>query len=168
MRTFVGCAVLALLLCSSIASAQYRSNVASQPTVSESIIKPDDGGLLFGWFDPNRLSMHQSISLSYQTFGGQGMSLGVYTNSLMYKISDAWDVQADISLMHSPFNSFGKQFQNNLSGIFLSRAELNYRPSKNTLFQISFRQLPAMYYWNGGYGFSGFYGGFDQVGGDKR
>ena len=96
------------------------------------------------------------------------MSLGVYTNSLMYKISDAWDVQADISLMHSPFNSFGKQFQNSLSGIFLSRAELNYRPSKNTLFQISFHQLPPMSYWGSGYGLSGYYSGFDQFGEDKR
>jgi hypothetical protein len=168
MRMKVGCVVLMFLFCSSIALAQYKSSAAPQPTVSESIIKPDGGGLLFGWFDPSRLSMHQSFSLSYQTFGRQGMSLGVYTNSLMYKISNALDVQADISLMHSPFNSFGKQFQNNLNGIFLSRAELNYRPSENTLFQISFHQLPSMYYWGGGYGLSGYYSGFDQFGEEKR
>ncbi|MEK6756768.1 MAG: hypothetical protein AABZ02_11515 [Bacteroidota bacterium] len=168
MRMLIGCVVVALLMCTSVVTAQFKSKVESKPSVTESIIRPDDGGLLFGWFDPSKLTMHHSFSLSYQSFGGQGLSLGVYTNSLMYKFSDALDLQADVSLMHSPFSSFGKQFQQNLSGLYLSRAELNYRPWKNTLLHIQYRQLPPMYWLGSGYRSYNFFNGIDRYEEDKR
>lgn len=161
MRMALGC-VVALFLFSSLAFGQFKAQGESRPNITESIIKSDDGGLLFGWFDPNRLTMRHSFSLSYQTFGGQGFSLGTYTNSLMYKFSDPLNLQVDVTAMHSPFNSLGKQFQNDLSGIFVSRAELNYRPSENMLFQIQYRQLPASYWWGNGYRSSNFFGGIDR------
>jgi hypothetical protein len=58
--------------------------------------------------------------------------------------------------MHSPFNNLGGNFSKNISGIYLTRAELNYRPSKDVLFQIQFRQLPMMYWMNN-------YDSFDYV-----
>jgi hypothetical protein len=112
------------------------------------MIRPDDGGLLFGWFDPSRFTMHSSYTLSYTTSDGKGFSLGTLTSSLAYHISNPLSVQFDVSLMHSPFNNLGGRFANDISGIYLTRAELNYRPSKNTLLQIQFRQLPAMYWYN--------------------
>lgn len=161
MRMALSCGV-ALFLFSSVVVGQFKVQGESRPNVSESIIKTDDGSLLFGWFDPNRLTMRHSFSLSYQTFSGQGMSLGMYTNSLMYKFSDPLNVQVDITAMHSPFNSLGKQFQNDLSGIFVSRAELNYRPSENMLFQIQYRQIPAAYWLGSGYRSSNFFGGINR------
>ena len=150
---------LAVMLCFTSAFAQFKSTVDPQPSVSQSMVKQDDGSFLLGLIDPNNFSMRHSFSLSYMTFGGQGMSLGTYTNSMMYKFSDALDIETDISLMTSQFNSFGKQAQSSFNGLFLNRAELNYRPWKNTLFQVSYRQLPANYWMSPGYGYSGF-GGF--------
>ena len=150
------CGFLVVLFCATTASAQFKSTVEPQPSVAESMLRSDNGGLLFGWFDPSKFNMRQSFSLSYQTFGGQGMSLGVYTNSLSYQFSDALDVRADVSLMASPFNSFGKQAQSSLSGLFLNRAELNYRPWKNTLLQVQFQQYPGLYGLGAGYGFGSY------------
>ncbi|MBI2619500.1 MAG: hypothetical protein HYW57_05410 [Ignavibacteriales bacterium] len=140
---------LALSLCVLMtASAQFKEQKAeSRPNVSESLIRPEGSGLMFGWFDPSRLTMHHSYSLSYMTMGGQGLSVGMYTNSLFYKIADPLDVQFDVSLMHSPFSSFGST--SDFSGVYLSRAQLNYRPAENMLLQIQFRQFPALY-WIGG------------------
>ena len=160
-KMMIGVGLLAVMLCFTTASAQFKSSVEPRPSVTESMLRADDASFLFGLIDPNKFSMHHSFSLSYMTMGGQGMSLGMYTNSMMYKFSDALDLQADISLMASPFNSFGKQAQNSLSGLFLNRAELNYRPWKDALLQISYRQLPSMYWLNSGYGYglgSSFYG----------
>lgn len=160
-------AVMAALLATS-AFSQFKEKAEARPSVSESMVRADDSGLMFGWFDPNRLTMHHTYSLSYQSLGGKGLSLGVYTNSLMYKFSELLDFQADISLMHSPFNSFGDKMRNDLSGIFLSRAQLNYRPSDNMLFQIQFRQLPPLY-WLGGYGYrsSNFFDGVNRYEEDR-
>ena len=164
-KTAVSLGILVAIFCVATATAQFKSRPETQSSVSDAIVRSDNGGLLFGWFDPSKFNMQQSFSLSYQTFGGQGVSLGVYTNSLMYQFSDALDVRADVSLMASPFNSFGKQAQSSLTGLFLNRAEINYRPWKNALVQIQYRQSP-LYYGLGnnyGYGFGSYLlGGIDR------
>ena len=145
MKTIVPL-LLAVLLVNGIAFAQFKTKMNDEPSVSQSLVRSDDSGLLFGWFDPGKLKMSQSFSLSYQTFGNQGLSLGVYTNSLSYQISNPLSVQMDVSVVHSPYSSLGNDFTKSLSGIYLSRAELNYKPSDNMLFQIQYRQLPASLY----------------------
>lgn len=153
--------IMAIVLMYGTVSAQFKTKYDEQPSVSQSLLRSDDSGLLFGWFDASRLKMAQSFSMSYQSFGKQGLALGVYTNSLSYQVSEPLSLQMDISVMHSPYSSLGGDFAKSLSGVYLSRAELNYRPSENTLFQIQFRQLPASLYY-GGYGFGGTYWGFDH------
>ena len=160
MKTIVPL-LLAVLLVNGIAFAQFKTKMNDEPSVSQSLVRSDDSGLLFGWFDPGKLKMSQSFSLSYQTFGNQGLSLGVYTNSLSYQISNPLSVQMDVSVVHSPYSSLGNDFTKSLSGIYLSRAELNYKPSDNMLFQIQYRQLPASLYY-GGYGYGGSYWGLDH------
>ena len=139
-------ALLVVATCVSVPlMAQFKQQVESRPSVSESLVRPQNSNFLFGWFDPSQLSFHHSYSLSYMNVGGQGLSLGVLTSSLFYKFSEPLDVQFDVSMQHSPFSSFGNT--KDLSGIYLSRAQLNYRPSENMLFQIQYSQLPTMYWW---------------------
>lgn len=165
----VSVGLLAVMLCITTASAQFKTSIEPRSTVAESILKSNDGGLLYGLFNPNNFSMHHSFSLSYQTFGGQGLSMGMYTNSMAYKVSDDLDMKADISLMASPYNTLGKQYQSSLSGLFLNRAELNYRPWKNTLFQIQFQQVPANYMMGSGFlGGNYFFGGINRYQDDNR
>jgi hypothetical protein len=153
---------MVLLVSSVIAVGQFRSQPEARSSVGGSLLRPDDGGLLFGWFDPSRLTMHNSYSLSYTTSGGKGYSLGELTSNIAYQISNPLSVQFDVSLMHSPFNNLGGNFANDISGIYLTRAELNYRPSKNMLFQIQYRQLPAMY-WLNNYDRFGFMPRYDRI-----
>jgi hypothetical protein len=164
----VSIGLLVVMLCFTTASAQFKTSVDPQPTVSQSLLKSDDGGFLFGLIDPNNFSMRHSFSLSYLTAGGQGLSMGMYTNSMMYKFSNDLDIRADISLMASPFNTLGKQYQNGLSGLFLNNAELNYRPWKNTLLQVQFRQIPAAYGLGAGYLGGSYLGGSYFLGGMNR
>jgi hypothetical protein len=161
MKIFIKTA-FALIVISLMAIGQFRSQPEARSSVTESMIRQDDGGLLFGWFDPSRFTMHNSYSLSYMTSGGKGLSLGTLTSSLAYQISNPLSVQFDVSLMHSPYNNLCGNFSKEISGVYLSRAELNYRPSKNTLFQIQFQQLPAMY-WLNNYDRFGFMSGFDRI-----
>jgi hypothetical protein len=160
MRLLVYSMVAVVLVCG-ILSAQFKTKMNEEPSVSQSLVRSDDSGLLFGWFDPSKLKMAQSFSMSYQTFGQNGFALGVYTNSLSYQVSEPLSLQMDVSLMHSPYNSIGGDFGKSLSGIYLSRAELNYRPSDNMLFQVQFRQMPAGLYY-GGYGYNGMDWGLDH------
>lgn len=152
-RFFAIVVVISLLI--SDGNAQFRSQREAKPTVSESITRMDENGLLFGWFDPNRLFVRNSYELSYTTLGGgQGMSLGTLTSSLSYQISNPLSVAFDVSMMHQPFGGMNSRFGSDLTGIRLTRAQLDYRPSKNMLFQIQYRQIPALYWLNNyDYGF---------------
>ncbi len=128
------------------AFTQFKSQADLQPSVSESMVRPDAENLILGWLDPSRFTMRNSYSMSYTTSGSKGFSLSTLTSNLAYRISDPLTVEFELSLMNSPFNNLGGNFSKNISGIYLTRAQLNYRPSKDVLFQIQFRQLPA-FYW---------------------
>lgn len=163
MRNTIVVLVAGSMLVTSVATAQFKSSAESKPNVSESLIRSNSTGAWFGWLNPNNFRMNHSYSLSYMNFGGQGLSLGMYTSSMFYRFSDPLDVQFDMSVMHSPFNSFGANAQNDLSGIYLTRAQLNYRPSENMMFQIQFRQMPPMYWMNDPYRTNAFFGGFHSI-----
>lgn len=141
--------VVLFLLVSTSAEAQWKSRTPDKVPVGESLVRSGDGGLLFGWFDPARFSMGHSYSMSYTTSRGMGYSLGEYTNSMRYQISDPLSIRLDLSLSHSPFDSYGGKLGQELSGFRISRAELNYRPSDNTFLQIQFRQVPSSRYLMG-------------------
>jgi hypothetical protein len=81
--------------------------------------------------------------------GGEGFSLGTYTNSMMYEFAPNLNVRADVSMSYSPFQSFASGLggkRNDLSKIYLSRADVSYRPWENTMIQFSFRQYPYQPY----------------------
>ena len=158
----LGKTVFILLLFTTLAVTQFKSQPEARSSAGEALIRPDDGSLLFGWFDPSRLTIHNSYSISYTTSGGKGYSLGALTSNIGYQLSNSLSAQFDVSLLHSPFNNLGGNFANDISGIYLTRAELNYRPSKNLLFQIQYQQLPAMY-WLNNYDRFGFMPRYDRI-----
>ena len=81
---------------------------------------------------------------------------------MMYKFTDKLDVQLDASLVHSPYSTFGKNFQDNINGIYIDRAQINYTPWDNVKVMLQYRNIPYSYY--SGYGmyetnpFNMFYG----------
>lgn len=148
-RLLVG-AVLVLLLGVTVASAQLKTQLVEESRVSDGLVRQPEPSLLFGWFNPDKFQMHHIFDISYQTIGGQGISLTTYTNSMTYEFAQNLNARADVSMSYSPYNSFstfnGKK--NDLSSIYLSRAELNYKPWDNVLVQFQYRQLPYGSYYS--------------------
>jgi len=134
------------LLVSGIVFGQLKNQKPQEINVSSAMLVPRSGNVLFGFFNPSNFKMSHSYSFSYTTFGSSSLALGVYTNSMYYKISEPLSMEVDVSLTHSPFNSFGREFQNQFNGIYLSRAALNWRPTENTFINIEFRNLPSTFY----------------------
>ncbi|MEG8945750.1 hypothetical protein [Rosettibacter firmus] len=102
---------------------------------------------LFNFFKSENFKMNHTFDISYQTFGAAGsLALTTYTNSMFYRINDKLNIQADISLVNSPFNSFGKEFSNKINGLYLSRAQINYKPTENMSITFQYRNIPSYYY----------------------
>ena len=145
--------LIIVMLISTISFAQFKDQIENRPTVHDGIIKNYTPSLVLGFINPNNFSMQHSFNLSYSTFGSNGMALGVYTNNMMYKFADNLNIQADVSLVNSPYNSFGKDFSNQINGLYLTKASLNYKPWENFTINIQYRRNPLGYY-NPYYGYS--------------
>jgi hypothetical protein len=139
-----GIVLVCVLLFAAAGSAQFKSQ-AEQPSVARSLVQSKTSlTSFFGLINPENLRMQHNFSMSYFSFAGSGVSLASYTNSLFYKISDPLNVRFDVTLQGSPFGQ--SAYQNALNGVFLSRAELNYRPWENFLIKLEYNQLPYNYY----------------------
>ena len=134
------------LLATQLSSAQFKRTAEDEPKVSDSFIRPGTDSDWLGFFNPDNFKMRQSYSMSYMTMGHQGLALGMYTNSMMYKFSNKVDARVDVSLQNSPYSSFDQRLQSSLSGAFLNRAEINYRPSDNMLLRVSYQKVPLGLY----------------------
>ena len=121
--------------------AQFRDNNLNKELPINGIFNRSNNSL-FSFLTGENFTMRHSLSMSYSSLAGQGLALGVYTNSMMYRFSDNLNIQLDASLVNSPYNSFGKDFQNSINGIYLSRAALNYRPFKNMFISIQYNSYP--------------------------
>ena len=149
--------IVVLLLMSGSATAQFKSQLENQPSASSYLVRPSPSlSTLLSWFNPDNFHMRQSADVSYFSSGGQGMSLASYTNSMFYKIADPLDVRMDVTLQGSPFGQGSMYQKNSLNGIFLSRAELNYRPWENFFINVRYSQMPMRSYWMTPYGSSMF------------
>ncbi|MFH1194592.1 MAG: hypothetical protein V1720_02695 [bacterium] len=137
--------------------AQFKSDTDVPLNVRNGISNGSPSSLLLGFLDMNKFNMNHSVSMSYSSFGGNGLALGVYTNSMSYQFNDNFDIQVDASIVNSPYSSFGDDFASKINGIYLSRAQINYRPSENFNLTIQYNNSPLGYYY---YDYDPFYGRF--------
>lgn len=134
-------------------SAQFKKDPFTQPEVRDGLFAKESGGnFLSGFFNSENFSMRHSFDASYSAFGEHGVATTVYTNSMFYKFSDNLNLRLDASLVYSPYNSLGKTFQDNINGLYISRAELNFKPWDDTVIRIQYRNIPAGMYNGYGYG----------------
>jgi len=134
------------------AFAQYKDPGFPTESIKDGVIDQSASSNLFGFLNSENFHMSHQYNLSYSSFGNNGLALGIYTNSMLYNFSDNLNVQTDINFVHSPYSSFGKEFQNDLTGIYLSRAAVNYKPWKDVAISLQYRQLPYYFPYSGYYG----------------
>jgi hypothetical protein len=162
MKRYVLTALLVLIVATAT-NAQFKSQVDRESRAASGLLQQSEPSLLLGWFNPEKFHMSHSLSFSYMTMGGQGLSLGTYTNSMTYEFAENLNARADVSMSYSPFssNSFmSKDMKNSLGSVYLSRAEVNYKPWENFQVHVGFQQHPYGYYyspfaspWYGGDGY---------------
>jgi hypothetical protein len=150
MKRIAYLTMTALMLASSLGFAQFKSQLQEQSDNSGSMLGSSAPSFLFGWFNPDKFHMTHSFSFSYMAGGGQGMSLGTYTNSMMYEFADNLRARADLSLSYSPYSSF-KGLNNSsdkFSSLYLSRAQIDYQPWKDVLVRVQYQAVPYNSYYS--------------------
>jgi hypothetical protein len=153
MRNFIG-TLLILTVFSTVsvgtASAQFRSDTQKQDPPLNTADAMKGGDFFSTLLDPARFSMHQTYSMSMMSSSIGSYGLSMFTNTFSYKASDALFISADVSAVYSPFSSFGSAFQNQMNGIYLTNARLDWKLGENTLMRVEYMGGPP------GYGYSPF------------
>jgi len=100
-------------------------------------------------FDPSRFHMSHSVSMSYFTLGGKGISQSLYLNTMSYQLSNPLLLKVQWGVQNFPYNSLAKNHPAFQSGFFFSGAELQYKPNDKFEMRLQYNRLPAsMYYSN--------------------
>ena len=136
--------LIVFLLCAATLLGQYKETGIQTTSVKDGITN-NSPNYLFGFLNTNDFTMRHSFSMQYSSFGSQGLALGVYTNSMFYRLMDNMNVQLDISLVHSPYSTLGEAFQKDISGLYISNAAINYRPWKDVSIHLQYRTTPYGY-----------------------
>ena len=130
-------------------SAQYKGY-----DDGKSKYETNSNNLILGFINPNNFTMNHSFNVSMVNTVSGNVSLTSYINSMNYRISDKLNISADVRFQYAPYASsiYGPEaatnLQNDLSGISLSRASLNYRISENSYINVEFRQIDQSDYLN--------------------
>lgn len=149
-RLFI-CGLLAIVM--SKANAQFRPGTigaANDEKPSSTIDAMSGGGDSFfsRFLDPTRFSMHQTYSMSFLSGGGQSTGLTMFTNTFAYQASDALFISADVSAVYSPFSTLGSKFQQDINGIYLSSARLDWKLGDHTFMRVEYNGMPYTNYYS--------------------
>ena len=157
--------ILALAILVAVpAHAQFRQNVpATHPPARLYEMKGKIGTFFSKLFNPSVFQMSHSFEMSAGSFGGQGFSMGMYTNSMAWQFNDKVAARVDVAMAYSPQSQMAHQAnfsQNAGPRIFLRNAQIDWKPAKNIHLQLQVRQNPY------GYGLMGMdpygYGAYDR------
>jgi len=99
---------------------------------------------LLGLLDPSRMHMQHSFSMSYMSFGGHGVMLNSYLNTINYRFSDNLFLTTKLGLMASPYNNLPNQGMFNDTQFF-GGAEVRYLPTENSSVILRFESVPYLY-----------------------
>ncbi len=122
--------------------AQFKTQ--ARPMDFADRLKTDQGQFGILGIDMSRFSMSHSYSMNYMSIGGKGVTQGLYLNTMSYQFSIPLTVSLQLGMAHNPFGGMGQNGTASIlqNGMFVSGAQLTYKPTDNTIIQFDFRNTP--------------------------
>jgi len=109
-----------------------------------------------GLLDPSRMTMSHSVSMGYANLGGTSVTRGLYMNRLNYQISRPLSITTHLGYQFQPSGP-AEWNPSNTGQDFVGGADLNWKPSRNSLLRLSvYRNMYPEYCYDP-YGF-GYWG----------
>ncbi len=149
--------ILILAFSYSLTYSQLRDDVQSYHDYSATIATtPNSGNTVGNWMNMLNMTMNHSYSMSFSNYGGQMQNLNAYTNHMNFDISERFNAQFDVSVLHSPFGNSFMGTQNDFGAkIIIDQARLDYKISDSAHISVQFSQRP---YYGRGFGMYDRYG----------
>lgn len=140
MRIFLAIVLLtAILLTADIASAQFKESEPVKPSTEMFQARPVT--TFNSLIDPSRISMHHMYSFTYFTGSGKDGTLGIYTNTMNYRLSDPLSLNINLGLAHQPFGPEHGMIGTDKAK-FMHGAELVYKPNSKFQLNVGYNNTP--------------------------
>ena len=145
-RPFAVIALVGALYFAVPAQAQFRADLPTEDA-PVAVAQQQPGLSLGALFNPETMRIGHAYEMSYSSFGGESLGLGVYTTSLQWQPSAKLAARVDVGVAHSPFGTDALQqrlgfTREQPARPFLRNAEIAYRPTENATFHLQVRQSP--------------------------
>jgi hypothetical protein len=98
----------------------------------------------FSLLDPARLRLQHSYSFSYFSNSKYSGSLGVYTTTLNYQLSEPLSLTLSLNYLHQPLSVFGRD-NIGVKDDILPNFQLHYKPSNSFSLWINVMTYPSTY-----------------------
>lgn len=147
--------IAALAFLASPAQSQFREAVPDAfPQTRVYDMSNRAGALLSKIFNPSVFQMSHSFEMTAGSFGGNGYSMGMYTNTMAWQFSPKLAARMDVAVAYSPQNQMAQEygFGRQRPQVFLRNAEIGWKPSEKVQVHFQFRQNPYAYQNMMGYG----------------
>ena len=138
MRILYTCTIIFFILCGGL-WGQLKSQVPEQNVGA--MITGNNLSTIVPLLDPSRFNMHHSFSMSTMSLGGQAMNVAAYTNMMTYELNHNLHLGTRFSLVQ-PTGMMGPGNYGLNNTQFLYDANLQYRPSENTLIEFNMSNRP--------------------------
>ncbi|MDZ7330445.1 MAG: hypothetical protein ONB31_00530 [candidate division KSB1 bacterium] len=142
MKAKFGIIFMMLMLMPGLIFSQYRRQEKPTP-ISQELVRPQSNPFMgLSLLDPSKLHMSHSFSMSFFSMDGKGVSQGLYLNTLTYQIANPLLFRLQWGIQSYPYNTLSKNHPAFQSGLFLSGAELLYKPSDKFEMKFQINQTP--------------------------
>jgi hypothetical protein len=131
--------IILLSMLMSLGLGQLKSNLMQNDVIPKNISGADNS--IMSLFDPSRFSMNHSFSMSMMNMNNQSIGVASYTNNMNFTLRDNLKLQTYMTFMQPNMISSDTPNPYSNNQLFYS-AVLNYNPTQNTHFQISFGNYP--------------------------
>lgn len=131
--------IIALITMLSVGMGQLKSDLSQNNAIFDNPVGSDNS--IMSLFDPSRLSMNHSFGMSMMSIGKQAIGIASYTNNMNFLLRDNLRLQTYMTFMQPQMLSAGSQNPYSNSQLYFNAA-LDYSPTENTHFQVSFGNYP--------------------------
>ena len=137
--------IIAIITIISVGLGQLKSDLSRNSSIFNNPVSSD--GSVMSLFDPSRFSMNHSFGMSMMSMGGQSVGIASYTNNMNFLLRDKLQLQTYVTFMQP--NNISSNTPNPYSNTQLYYdAVLDYSPTDNTHFQVSFGNYPMYSRYN--------------------
>ncbi len=131
--------IIVLITILSVGFGQLKSDLSQNSAIFNNPTSAN--GSIKALFDPSRFSMNHSFSASMISMNKQSISVMSYTNNINFMLRDNLRIQTYLTFMQPNMISSSAQNPYSNSQLYFD-AVLDYNPTKNTHFQVSFGNYP--------------------------